>query len=259
MVKKSRGGKRDGGAAAASSSYESNPARFASAVGDVSGEGSTFRTAGAVAAINATRFDDNARDRRYTRDQLESIADGQSVTIYHQMRDASGSYVPNTAEGAVVYTKRGADNWATDDGSGRKDTSDLVRKLHSPDQRYELGAGRITTEHYENYTSDTSRTTNGLSYRAGVYDIMANRGEGAKKYSQRGAITRYEGADYGVARENGSYNITHIPTGMSIGRANSMSAVSDTIRQTAPRLEQMGRVLKGAEERFKKTVRGDYL
>ena len=219
--------------------------------GNSGGRGPSFSTVSSVATINAMRGEDGSRAAMNR--ELEGIRPGQQVTTYSEQRMSTGGTIPNTAENPVTWTKKEDGDWRGSNGTTRTN-SEMVRELKNTPRK--LGAGEITTESHVRYTSDRETKTNGVSYRAGVYDVMANKGEGPKKYEQAGRIATYNGTRYGVAPDG---TITHIPSGMRVGNSTGrrVSDTSDAIKNADSLLKSRPEVVKTATERYKYTIRGD--
>lgn len=217
------------------------------------GKAPSFNTVATVTVINAIRSDEDTISRKALTNEFNKIAEGQSVTFYSPLKSGTRD-VTNTADNITTWTKRGDNDWSGSNG-GRRTDSEMTREAYNTPRK--LGAGEVTTESHTRITGDRTTTTDGISYRAGVYDVLANRGEGVKKYEQQGRIATYNGTRYGVTTDGGgTYNITHVDSGMLVGDARSMKGVSQAIKDADVKLKS-SKVVESAVERYKYTIRGD--
>ena len=221
------------------------------------GEGASFDTAANVARINEIRKEDGSR--AVIRENLENIRAGQQVSTYDLDNSADrGSYI-STADNLVVWTKNSDGTWRGSNGQTRE-TSSMVREIYN--SNVSLSPGRITTESHENVMGK-HRTYAGMSYQEGTFDSLMNKDGRPMKYEHSGLVTTYNGKKYGVIKSTSGqsgksyYSVIHMGTGLGIGSStSSYKEVAAQIKELDAKIDEF-KGLRGAEERFARTIRGD--
>lgn len=201
--------------------------------------------------------------RRDFNDALNDIKPGQKITTYSaEVARGTLEEIKGVANDPIVWEKMDDGTWRSNFG-GRRENSDLARRVYNGGFGAKLAPGEISTESHLDVPSKGGRTYDGLTYVGGTYDVQiagkaVGAGGGARKFERKGNITTYNGTMYGVTKDGGEYTITHIPTGLSVGAKNvkSMKDASSFIRSVDKQVKTI-RGLDEIEERFKKTIRGD--
>jgi hypothetical protein len=137
--------------------------------------------------------------------------------------------------------------------------SELARKYDGS------GASKFHSE-MPDTSSKVSITNNnkvvheGMTFTSGTYDIIKGGLNRARKYSEKGKVTTYDGQQFGVAKRDGKYFTTHIATGMAVSQrgASSWSEVAEHIKAGAEIVRKKGtRFIEESTRRLNKTLRGD--
>lgn len=192
------------------------------------------------------------------REALDAISEGQKISTY-SAEYSGASEVRGVANDVVTWEKMDDGTWRGDNGR-RIDNSDMARRLFNGNAK--LAPGEISTESRVEVTGRAGREIDGLRYARGTYDIRVSGSrvgaDGPRKIMETGQITTYNGTQYGLARNGGSYTITHIPTGLSVGAQNirTMADASDFIK-TIDRQVNTFTGIRDEASRFRKMIRGD--
>ena len=221
--------------------------------------GASFRTVELVNDAIEAKANDS---RSGVRQALENINVGQKITTYSgEYYQGSAREVRGVANDIVTWEKMDDGTWRGDNGR-RIDNSDLARRVYNGGPINKLAPGEISTESRVEVTGRPGREIDGLIYASGEYDIRVSGArvgtDGPRKISETGRITTYNGTQYGVKNNGGDYQITHIPTGLSVGAQNvrTLADASDFIKAVDKRINANGDIRVEAD-RFKRMIRGD--
>ena len=222
--------------------------------------GASFRTVELVNDAIEAKANDS---RSGVRQALEIINVGQKITTYSgEYYQGSAREVRGVANDIVTWEKMDDGTWRGDNGR-RIDNSDLARRVYNGGPINKLAPGEISTESRVEVTGRPGREIDGLRYASGVYDIRVAGSrvgaDGPRKISETGRITTYNGTQYGIKKTSaGDYQITHIPTGLSVGAQNvrTLADASDFIKAVDKRISANGDIRVEAD-RFRRMIRGD--
>lgn len=221
--------------------------------------GASFRTVELVNEAIEAKANDS---RSGLRQALEAINEGQKISTYSgEYYQGSAREVRGVANYIVTWEKMDDGTWRGDNGR-RIDNSELARRVYNGGPIAKLAPGEISTESRVEVTGRPGREIDGLRYASGVYDIRVSGTrvgtDGPRKISETGRITTYNGTQYGVKNYGGDYQITHIPTGLSVGAQNvrTLADASDFIKAVDKRISANSDIRVEAD-RFKRMIRGD--
>lgn len=211
-----------------------------------------------VSKVTSVDADDSKAQSKVSQ-AFKSAKNGETITLYTAEND-HGRPMAGVIDSQESYTKKGGE-WVDKYGRTRSD-SEMARDLINSNKF--ILAGTPNTESRVEVTGKYGKEYDGLRYAKGQYDVM-RRGatpHSVEKVSREGMITEYNGTQYGVTKEaNGGYTITHIPSGVIVGRGagdggRTLSEVSANIKKYDAIIYKPEYGIDKLAERFRRTIRG---